>query len=353
MFDEVVHAYFPNSAKYGIEPLGNGHINETYKLTLIGNPLPFVLQKINANVFRNPQTLVNTHLKLQNALSGKKGDFEIPRIIPNQHGEYLTADKMGNPWRLTNFIFNSYTLEVVEHPWQARQAGMAYGWFVGSFSGLEAADFEEPIKDFHSLPFRVNQLHDAIEKCKTDRLKTAKALIAFYGTRGKELGEIGHLVVSGRIPTRVVHNDTKINNVLFRGERAVSVIDLDTVGPGSLLYDFGDAIRTLGCEAPEDERDIDKVRLNINWFLEFTRGYMSRMSKFVSRSEMENLHLAPMLMTYIMGIRFLTDYLAGDKYYRIAYPEHNFVRSSVQMALIKSMEKNRGRMKTIIEESLH
>ncbi|MDZ4059159.1 MAG: phosphotransferase, partial [Bacteroidales bacterium] len=164
-----------------------------------------------------------------------------------------------------------------------------------------------------------------------------------------KLSLIETLTNEGKIPLRVVHNDTKINNLLFRDKKAVAVIDLDTVGPGILYYDYGDALRTSACTAKEDEKNLDLVRFNIEAFKAFSNGYLPQVKSILSNEEREWFYLAPVLLTYIMGIRFLTDYLNGDKYYKISYPGHNLDRSRVQMTLIRSMEEFETNMKSIID----
>jgi thiamine kinase-like enzyme len=352
MVTEVIEAYFPSTKNYSIEPFGNGHINDTFKLFVEGKPSPFILQRINKNIFADPQNIINTQLQLQKLILNRNSKIKIPEIIPNINCEHLTVDLQGNAWRLIHFFSESYTIELAKYNWQAKQAGIAYGWFVKECSMLNVNCFKEAIKDFHCLSFRICQLNDSIKNNLVNRLELVKDIVEFYKEREGKLQEIENLVEEGGLPIRVVHNDTKINNLLFRGKHVVAVIDLDTVGPGLLNFDYGDAVRTLTNEALEDEKDLNKVRFNIKLFKAFTEGYMNQVKSFITDAEKENLFIAPILMTYIMGIRFLTDFLNGDQYYKIAYPEHNIVRSKVQMNFIKSLEENLSNIRTIIFESL-
>lgn len=352
MHQEIIKQFFPGKKILESCPFGNGHINDTFKVSLQNDSSGYILQRINTGVFKHPQEIINTHFKLLNHISDQTEGIVIPELYPTIEGKYLYIDSDNNAWRMTGFIKGSRSIEVVDETWQAIEAGNAYGWFAKKCADLKPGDFKEAIKDFHRLSFRVNQLQDAIVKDKANRLEKIKNVVDFFITREKPLKHIETLVDRGDIPLHVVHNDTKINNVLFKGSKVAAVIDLDTVGPGILYYDYGDAIRTSANTAKEDEKDLDKVQLNIEAFDAFTRGYMNQVKDFVSEKEKEYFYLAPVLITYIIGIRFLADYLNGDIYFKTAYAEHNLVRCKVQKAFIESMEKNQQTMIQIISRAL-
>jgi thiamine kinase-like enzyme len=352
MVSKIVKCYFPENCTFSISPYGSGHINDTFKLTLSETKQQYILQRLNHFVFKNPLRIVQNHQKLQNAFGISNSEITIPSIISTLKGELLSIDEQGNSWRLTNYIDSSYSIDIVEHEWQAYEAGFAFGWFAKSCEILNPSSFHEAIKNFHSLSFRVEQLKQAIHNNTANRLESVIELIDFFRLREQKLFRIEDLAKQGRIPVRVVHNDTKINNVLFKGNRAVAVIDLDTAGPGLLFNDYGDAIRTSANFALEDEKDVGKVRLNLKTFEAFSNGYLSQVKSIITLEERENLFLAPILLTYIMGIRFLTDYLNGDKYYKTQYPEHNFVRSKVQIELIMSMENHESQIRNIVSNLL-
>ncbi len=313
---------------------------------------PCILQKINVAVFTNPDGLVDNHVKILNFLESDQSDIEIPSLCPLASGGYLYIDESKGVWRMMNFIPDSFSIGIVKEDWQASQAGFGYGWFAKSCAGLDASQFVEAIKDFHRLSFRVWQLDQAIEGDKAGRLAGVQELVDFYKARQEKLMVIERMVDAGEIPLRVVHNDTKIDNLLFRGEKACAVIDLDTTGPGILYYDFGDSIRTISNTAAEDEKDLGKVDFNARAFREFARGYLEEVKSITTPGEAGKYYLAPVLMTYIMGIRFLADYLNGDVYYKVGYPEHNLVRSRVQRRLIECMEIQEDYMKEVIAEIL-
>jgi hypothetical protein len=352
MLKDIVNKFFPGKTVVEVSPYGNGHINDTYKVILEGEAEPLILQKINVAVFTNPDGLVDNHIKIQRFLEDGDSDLEIPSLCPVSAGGYLHIDASEGVWRMMNFITDSYSIGIVTQDWQASQAGNGYGWFAKSCSSLDASEFVEAIKDFHRLSFRVGQLDEAIAGDKAGRLAGVQELVDFYKERQEKLMVIERMVDAGEIPLRVVHNDTKIDNLLFRGERACAVIDLDTVGPGILYYDFGDSIRTISNSAAEDEKDLSKVNFNADAYKEFARGYLEQVKSITTPGEAGRYYLAPVLMTYIMGIRFLADYLNGDVYYKTGYPEHNLVRSSVQRRLIECMEEQESYMKEVIEEIL-
>jgi hypothetical protein len=352
MLNDIVRKFFPYHAVADLKPFGNGHINDTYKLELEGVKEQYILQRINTNVFKDPQGIAETHLKIQEVVTKRDYPLTIAELLPTAGGKLIHFDDEGSAWRVTTFITDSYTVDLVEKPWQAFEAGSGYGWFVKACDGLDASGFKEAIKDFHRLSFRIWQLNEAIAANKAGRLAAVQDVVDFFKAREGRLSMIETLVDEGKIPLRVVHNDTKINNLLFRGQKAAAVIDLDTVGPGIIFYDYGDALRTGASTAAEDEKDLNKVGFNMNSFAAFTKGYMGQVNPIVTENEEQYFFLAPVLMTYIMGIRFLADYLNGDVYYKTAYKEHNIDRCRVQKKLIECMEEKEGEMKVVIERAL-
>jgi N-acetylhexosamine 1-kinase len=254
MLQEIVKQFFPEDEVASIETFGKGHINTTYKLDLIGNGDSYILQRINTDVFKNPHGIAETHQRLQEEFSGKDHPVVIAELIPTADGKSLYEDGDAGVWRMTSFIEGSQTKEVVKEPWEAEEAGSAFGWFARACSHMDPASFKEAIKDFHRLSFRISQLDEAIEADSAGRLESARDVVDFFKERQATFSQIEAMVDEGKIPVRIVHNDTKINNVLFREQQAVAVIDLDTVGPGILYYDYGDALRTSASTAEEDEK---------------------------------------------------------------------------------------------------
>lgn len=344
---EIVDQFLINQVVLDISPFGNGHINSTYKVTSKENQ-EYILQKLNTQVFTNPHNIVNNHIKLQESICSD--DLNIPSLIKTNQNQYLYFDNDNSAWRMMDFIKDSYSIEVVQDNNQAYEAGKGFGWFLKSCSNLNSINFTEAIKDFHSLIWRTNQLNDAIESDRAKRLKDSKYIIDFYKQREGDLLEIEELLKANKVPWRVVHNDTKINNLLFRDEKAVAVIDLDTVGPGVVLFDYGDAIRTITNTAAEDEKDLCKVDFNISAYESFTKGYLEQSKSVLNVQEKDLLLYASFYMTFIMGIRFLADYLNGDIYYKTKYDNHNLDRCLVQKTLIEKMESRQNEMRKILEK---
>jgi hypothetical protein len=353
MLQETIKVFFPYHYITDVIPFGSGHINSTYKLELKGEDSSYILQKINTDVFKDPNGIAEAHYRLQEAVFNTKQSLTIAKLIPTATGQILHTDKDGGVWRMTSFISNSYSIDVVKEDWQAFEAGKAFGWFAKTCNKLNPNDFKESIKDFHRLSFRLSQFKQAIANDKAGRLNAISKIIKFYEEREEELNSIEKMVDEGEIPLRIVHNDTKINNLLFRGKKAAAVIDLDTVGPGIIYYDYGDALRTGANTAEEDEVDLSKVHFNMESFSAFTKGYIGQVKTIIANTEEKLFYQAPILMTYLMGIRFLTDYLNGDTYYKTSYENHNLARSLVQKTLIESMENKKEEMKEIISMAIN
>ncbi len=352
MLKEIIKHYFPDCQISQVMPFGKGHINTTYKVDMEGTCKSYILQRINTNVFKDPWGIAHTHQQLQKTIFNKEHPIMIATLIPTADGKALYEDSDNEIWRMTSFIDDSYTLEVITEPWQATQAGHAYGWFAQACRGLEPESFTEAIVNFHRLSFRIGQLNDAIKNDVAKRLEGVKDIVAFFKSREAGLSLIESLVDKGKIPIRIVHNDTKINNLLFKGNKAAAVIDLDTVGPGILFYDYGDALRTSASTAEEDEKNLSKMKFDLEYFAAFTRGYLKQVKEIISPHEKKYFHQAPLLMTYIIGIRFLTDYLNGDVYYKTAYNDHNLVRCKTQKKLIESIEEQQEGIKNVIDSIL-
>ena len=347
---EIFAQFHTSTTAPEILPYGNGHIHDTYRIGTPENPFSSILQKINTNVFADPAILIDNHLQLLESPSFiDPGGMEIPRLIPTHSGEYLYRHADGSVWRAMTFIEGTHSLETCTRPKQAFEAGRAYGWFNCACLDLDPGHFREAIPAFHDLASRLARFRDAQKKDVAGRKEAVAVFIDFFECRADQLLAIQQAMTAGEIPVRITHNDTKINNVLFRGDLAAAVIDLDTVGPGTVFYDYGDALRTLANAAKEDELDVRMVKFDLTIFEAFTRGYLHQTGKMMTKTEKEWLYLAPKLMSYIMGIRFLTDFLQGDIYYKITYPEHNLIRTQVQQKLILEIEAKTPEIQKIID----
>ncbi len=326
-----------------VKPLGSGLINDTYKVNTDG-ACDYVLQRINNAIFKDVDLLqhnivtVTDHLRAK--LSGAKDlDRRVLRFL-NVNGSdktYLLAPD-GTYWRMSVFIKDSYTHETV-NPEYSYYAGKAFGEFELMLSDLKEP-IGETIPDFHNMALRARQLKEAIEADAAGRVNTPQVqeLLAEMLPLSEPMCKAEALHSNGLLPKRICHCDTKVNNVLFDADgNILCVIDLDTVMPGFVFSDFGDFMRTAANNAAEDEPDTSKVSFNMDIFKSFAKGYLETAS-FLTPVEKENLPYAALRFAYMQAVRFLADYINGDTYYKIAYPEHNLVRTRAQMALYRSMD---------------
>ncbi len=344
-----------------ISAFGSGHIHQTYLIkTESVLHEDYVLQRINTNVFRNPDAvmenlaLVTSHILGKLQTSGEK-DLKRRVLHPVQtvDGKLKYVDPENQVWRCFIYIpdHKSFDRAVNEH--QVFEGGKAFGKFLSDLSDLSVSEIQDTIPDFHNLDWRLQQFNDALSNGVQSRIRETASEINILKARQDEMKIIRKLGSEGKIPLRIVHHDTKINNVLYSAdEKALCVIDLDTVMPGYVHDDFGDAIRTFTNTGEEDDADLDKVSMNIRYFKAFAEGFLGSAGSMLNKTEKEYLALSARVMTYMQVLRFLTDYLNGDTYYRIHHPTHNLQRARAQMKLLFSMEEQYGEMERIIKEGL-
>ena len=336
-----------------IEPYGNGHINDTYLVTT----QKFILQRINTSIFSNPDELmenienVTAYLRKLIIAAGGNPDRETLTVIPTKDGKkcYKLDDR--NVFRVYKFIMNTKSIENSKTPEDLFEAGVGFGHFQKMLADFPVNKLHETIKDFHHTPKRIEALREAIRNDVAERAEGVQREIAFALDNASWAGAVVKGIENGSIPIRVTHNDTKINNILFDEDtgRAVCVIDLDTVMPGSMLYDFGDALRMGGSTAAEDETDLEKVWFNVDAFESFAKGYLSEMKTALTKTEMKLLPLSVKLLTYECGVRFLTDYLNGDTYFKIHREHHNLDRARNQFKLVADIANKEEKLAEIIE----
>ncbi len=336
------------------EPYGSGHINDTYCVVYNqgGTRVRYLFQRINHNVFKQPVALMENVRRVTEHLARKiTGEAEASRrvltLISTRTGEAYHRDAEGNHWRAYIFIEQARGYDAVENVAQARSAAKAFGRFQKLLADLPAPRLNDTIPDFHHTPKRFAALEKAIETDPANRAQLARAEIDF-ALRHKPI--CGGLL-DANLPERVTHNDTKFNNVLLddaTGE-GVCVIDLDTVMPGLALYDFGDMVRTTTSPAREDERDLSKVQMQFPMFEALARGYLESASDFLTPAEKRVLPFSGKLITFEIGIRFLTDYLAGDVYFKVSRDGHNLDRCRTQFKLVESIAKQEAAMNKLVE----
>jgi Ser/Thr protein kinase RdoA (MazF antagonist) len=329
----VLNNYGFDFSKMEITPLGNGHINSTYKLTT--PDCQFVLQQINHEIF--PQTLALTEnaQKINQHLLDQKNKGNYPLSVPGQilTSKGHTCIKVNNNyWRLMEFIENSYTLEEVESPEQAALVASAFAKFSCALSDFPAKDIAVIITDFHDISFRMRQLKEAVANNNQDRLADCQALVKFCFEQQDFIDEV--VDISKKLPLHVTHNDTKINNLLFTtGDKPCAVIDLDTCMPGLLMHDFGDMVRTCCSNLAEDDTSTDKMYLKLDIFEALIQSYQQAFGNKMSSLEKQSLIVGAKLLPFIIGTRFLTDHLNGDKYFQVNRENHNLDRAISQMQL--------------------
>ena len=337
-------------AQTSCERYGNGHINETY-LVQTTSGRDYILQKINTNVFRNVEGLMANIVAVTEYLAARDGD---PRhtlhVVPTLDGASFFRDAEGGCWRVYDFVTDSICLEKVESEEDFVQSAIAFGMFQKQLADFPAATLTETIPQFHDTSERVRQLREAIAADKAGRRKDVQAEIDFALDRAEEAGCMVRMLAEGRLPLRVTHNDTKLNNVMLdaRTRKPLCVIDLDTVMPGLAANDFGDSIRFGASTAAEDEKDLDKVEMSLRLFEAYARGFLGACGDSLTDEEIRTLPMGAKLMTYECGIRFLADYLNGDTYFRTHYPEQNLDRCHTQFKLVADMEGKWDGMAAVI-----
>lgn len=339
-----------------IVPYGEGHINDTYLAD--SSPYKYILQKINHTIFKDPDSLMENIVAVTDYLRGviaKEGgdpDRETLTVIKTRDGKNLYRSPSGDYFRMYIFVDNTNVYQMVENKEQFYHAAKAFGKFQKQLSGFDAGRLTETIPEFHNTRSRFEQLKTAIAENKAGRLDEVQPEIEFALAREKEISAVVDALASGELPLRVTHNDTKLNNVLFDKDsgEAICVIDLDTVMPGSLLYDYGDSIRFGASSGAEDETDLSKIYCDLELFDAFTKGFLEELSGSITPKEIELLPFSARLMTYECGIRFLADYLNGDTYFKIHRPAHNLDRCRTQFKLVADMEKKAEQMNEIVKK---
>lgn len=340
------------------QSINNGHINTTYRMHFTdasGVVQEYVVQKINTNVFKDPdalmQNIVGVTTHLQKKIAARGGDVlrETLNFLPAVDGKYYVRDDNGNCWRCYCHVGGVYTCNTIESETVFYNAGEAFGAFQNELADYPGETLAETIPNFHNTVSRFADFERAVKEDAAGRAASVADEIAFVRAREADTHVLIDLLAKGELPVRVTHNDTKLNNILFdeKTNKGICIIDLDTVMPGLALYDFGDSIRFGANTASEDEKDVSKVSLSLPLYEAYTRGYLKSAGKSLTAQEIEYLPFSAKLMTYECGMRFLTDYLNGDTYFKTAYPEHNLVRCHTQFALVRDMEQKTDDMRAV------
>ncbi|MGC8886019.1 MAG: phosphotransferase enzyme family protein [Verrucomicrobiia bacterium] len=342
------------------EPCKIGHINETYTVTYNqgGTQVRYIHQKINVNVFKAPDAVMDNIMRITTHIRSKlesQGVKDVTRraltIVPTRDDKPYYRNSQEECWRAFVYVEGARTYEAALSPKQAYQAGKAFGTFQSLLSDLPGRRLHETIPDFHNSRKRFITLQNAIEEDRFNRAKIAEKEIEFALKREPIVDVLLKAHSNGKIPERITHNDTKFNNVMLdikTGEQ-MCVVDLDTVMPGLVLYDFGDMVRTTTSPTLEDELDLSKVKMRMPMFQALARGYIEATESFLTKAEKSYLAFSGKLITFTIGIRFLTDYLMGDTYFRVHRQNHNLDRCRTQFKLVESIEEQEDKMQKYVD----
>lgn len=360
-FEDIIKHFTFEGEFVEANAYGCGHINDTYAAYFKkadGQAHRYILQRVNHNVFKSPEKLmeniesVTRHLRNKIIDAGGNPERETLNLIPTIEGKSFYKSDEGNYWRGYVFIEDAQTYQVVENLNHFFNAGKAFGQFQKLLSDFPADKLHETIPNFHHTRKRFEAFVEAVDKDVMNRAKDVRTEIEFAEKRSCDTSVIIDLLEQGKLPLRVTHNDTKFNNIMIDDKtgEGICVIDLDTVMPGSSLYDFGDSIRFGANPAAEDEKDLSKVWMELDLFEQFTHGFLESAGQFLTPMELKYLPFGAKLMTFECGIRFLTDYLNGDVYFKVHRDGHNLDRTRTQFKLVADMEKKFDQMNMIIEK---
>lgn len=365
--DEALAAFAIEDAVHGKpsvkKPYGNGHINDTFLLcyeTAHQGQKRYILQRMNHNIFKNPpqvmENVANITKYLRDMILSRGGnpERETLNIVKTKNGDNFFQDGNGNYWRVYYFIEDSFCLEKAENEKDFYDTGITFGRFQKMLSDYPAGTLHETIPNFHNTPSRFLDFKKAVAKGDKKRIAAAEKEISFALDRERETAVLTDLLKQGKLPLRVTHNDTKLNNVLFdkATHKPLCVIDLDTVMPGLSLYDYGDSIRYGASTGAEDETDLSKIELDLSLFEAFTKGYLEGCDGTLTQTEIQMLPMGAKLMTYECGIRFLADFLTGDTYFKVHRENHNLDRTRTQFRLVADMEAKWDKMVSVLPASL-
>ncbi len=335
-------------------PFGTGHINDSYLVVFETgeSEMRFFLQRINTQIFTDPAALMDNIERVTSHIStvvqgAPDHDRRALRFIQSRDGRSFFFDAQGDCWRMTRFIDGARALETIESPQQAFRVAYAFGQFQDQLSSLPASSLTDTIPDFHNTPKRFAALEEAIETDAVNRAKYVGSEIAFARARKA----VTTVLIDAMLPQRVVHNDTKSSNVLLddRTGEGLCVVDLDTVMSGLAVYDFGDMVRSMTSPGAEDERDLSLVHAQFSVFEALARGYLASAGQMLNKREKQFLAFSGKLITLENGLRFLSDYLNGDTYYKVDRQDQNLDRCRAQFKLVESIERQEEQMNRLVE----
>ena len=349
--EQIFKVFQLDSAVIDYKRHGSGHINQTFALTCESGKR-YIMQRINNHVFKNVDGLMANMVAVTEYLNARTDDPRtVLRVIPTMDGKSYYRHTDGSYWRICDFVAGSICLDAPETPEDFYQSAIAFGRFQEQLKDFPADTLVETIPNFHNTQDRYRIFHEVLAKDPCGRAKDVQEEIAFALAREEEGATLVNLLHEGKLPLRVTHNDTKLNNVMLDAatRTPLCVVDLDTVMPGLSLYDFGDSIRFGAATAAEDEKDLSKVSMDLEMFRIYTRGFLTACPG-LTPLEVEMLPMGAKLMTLECGLRFLTDYIDGDHYFAVHREGHNLDRCRTQFKLVKDMESKWEQMAAIVKE---
>lgn len=363
MLKSVCETFVNLNELVDITPYGDGHINSTYRVRLQNQERKYslIIQQINNTIFTDVTGLmanIQGVTKYLNKMPLKEGS-QVLELIPTKDGAPFythtsTKESEKTYWRAYTFVEGATGHTFTEDISKLYEAGRAFGYFQVLLKDYPVQELYETIPNFHNTPYRFKRFKEVLAADTLGRARECTAEITFLLEREEVMQKITNGIQSGEIPLRVTHNDTKLNNVLIDDATGLGrvVIDLDTVMPGSALYDFGDAIRSCGSTVAEDESDLSKLALDLPRFKSFTKGFLEELGSYLRPKEIELFPYGAIIMTLECGMRFLTDYLEGDVYFRVHKDGHNLIRAKNQFAFVREMEKNLSKMEAVVQSSI-
>lgn len=360
MIKDIIPHFFFNGVYKSGEELHSGNINTTYHFVCAdqGVPRHYLLQRVNTYVFKEPEKVmgniarVTEHLRTRMLECGVDPDRHVLDLIPTRSGALMYRDMNGGCWRAYSFVTGATAYDTVNTPELFKEVGRGFGSFQKYLTNFPVDELYVSIPNFHNTKKRFFQFVRAIDEDAAGRVKEVDDEIEFIFERRKMMNTIVQKIETGELPLRVTHNDTKSNNVMMDDEtgKAICVIDLDTVMPGSVLYDYGDAIRFGASTAAEDEPDVSRISLDLAKTRAFSEGFIEEANGFLTETELHLLPLGIKVITCELAMRFLTDYLDGDRYFKVNSPSHNLIRTRAQIALLKDIENKESRIQKMVDE---
>lgn len=351
----ILEGFGLNYQDYNIENFGSGLINNTFRLEhkVNGGGNDLILQRINTHVFKDPYIIVQNHRKAAEYLALHHPKYFF--LQPVQTTDKTDLFEWNNDyWRMLPYVANTHSVNEADNTKQAYEAARQFGKLAHNLSGIEMADLKPTIPNFHNLTLRYSDFQSAVNNGNADRKDVAEELIETFERYSQIPITYEELKTDRDFPDRLMHHDTKINNVLLddKTNRGVCVIDLDTLMPGKLISDLGDMVRTYVCPVSEEETDFDHITIRDDYYDALMSGYLPELQDTLTGTEKEMLFYAGQFMIYMQGIRFLTDYLNGDVYYPVKYPLHNFNRAKNQLVLLQRLDERESALRKIIDKYL-